>query len=120
MAKKDNKKEKKEDKKSSSKSVHARKQRIIEARGSFKWLPVLCRSDLIHAAYWFTWASLLTAIIPIYPLVSLYYEFWPTSDYLPLAVHAAVYLLLIFSGMCYLIGSAAFIRAVDEVFIIRI
>lgn len=96
-------------------SVFARKQTIIGHRGCLQCLPAWCSSDLVHGAWWFVWASLLTTLIPIYPLISMYHRFWDKPELLPIFDSTAVYVLLIFSGLMFTVGSSALIRAVDEV-----
>ena len=59
---------------------------------------------------------IVATVAPIYPLISIYYEFWETQEALPKIESTAVYAMLVFGGIFFTIGSAAFIRAVDEVF----
>jgi len=90
------------------------KKRIIEHREVFKWLPALCSNDLVHGSWWYLWGSLISMIIPIFPLISLYEGFWPEADvHLPKTEHVAVYVLLIVLGFFYTVGSYAFLRAVE-------
>lgn len=90
------------------------RDRIIKRRGCFHDLPVVCSSDLVHGSWWFFWGSLLTIFIPVFPLLSIYFNFWEHISVLPELCNVLTYVLLIFSGFLYTIGSAIFIRAVEE------
>lgn len=94
-----------------------RKRAIIAKRGAFKWLPVVNgMTDMVHGAWWFVWGSVLCALIPIFPLISLYEGFWPAAsnedgeDILPLTEHVVAYCLLVTAGLFYTYGSWLFVR----------
>lgn len=53
-----------------------RRQRIIERRKAFEYLPVYFSSDLCHGSWWFVLGSLIAMLIPIVPLLDLFYSFW--------------------------------------------
>ena len=62
-------------------------------------------------------ASILTILIPVFPLISMYIfpeenRFWPTAlvGFLPERDHTAVYVLLIISGINYTIGCLFLVR----------
>lgn len=92
-----------------------RRERIIARRGAFKWLPVCCSNDLVHGSWWFVVGSIIATLIPIVPLVDLFYPFWTTTGgSLPLLEDAATFGLLIASGVFFTFGSYAFVRATEE------
>eukprot|EP01036_Dinobryon_divergens_P028222 gene28221-37134_t len=97
-----------------------RKRVIIARRGCFRWMPVLFANDLVHGSWYYVYGSLLAAIIPIFPLVSMFQtydprtKFWAKPGFLPLAENVAVYVMLILVGVLYTIGSLTFVRAVEE------
>lgn len=92
-----------------------RKERILKRRGAFVWLPILCSNDLVHGSWWFVVGSMIAMIIPIVPLLDLFYPFWSTEHgTLPLLEDAATFGLLIISGLFFTLGSLAFVRATEE------
>ena len=93
-----------------------RRKRIIDRRGAFGFLPVYFSNDLVHGSWWFVLGSVLATIIPVVPLVDLFYPFWPASDTvkLPLLSDVTTFALLIISGFFFTIGSLAFVRATEE------
>jgi hypothetical protein len=92
-----------------------RKDRILSRRGSFHALPVGFSNDLVHGSWWFVLGSIVATIIPIVPLVDLFYPFWPhSSSSLPLFDDVWCFVLLIISGFFFTLGSLAFVRAVEE------
>ena len=99
----------------SGKDMSTRKHCIIKRREAFKWLPVWhdC-NDLVTGSWLFVWGSALTALIPCFPLIGLFYEFWVNADILPLVEHVAAYGMLAFCGVFYTIGSWALVRAFDD------
>lgn len=93
----------------------SRRARILARRGAFQCLPVACSNDLVHGSWWFVWGSLVATLIPIVPVVELFYPFWPQSESsLPLLQDAATFVLLIFSGVFFTLGSLAFVRAFED------
>lgn len=90
--------------------------KIIANRGYFHSLPVRCGSDLEHGAIWYLYGSILTILIPIFPLISIFenHAFWENDSIVPFVAHAVVYCLLIWIGICYSVGSALFIRTVRQ------
>ena len=91
-----------------------RKMKIIARRGAFKFLPVYCSNDLVHGSWWFVVGSVLATVIPIVPLVDLFYPFWASKAQLPLLSDATTFGLLIVSGAFFTFGSLAFVRATEE------
>lgn len=92
-----------------------RRDRVRARRGAFEWLPVLCSNDLVHGSWWMVAASLVAMIIPIVPLVDLYYPFWATENgSIPLLEDAETFGLLIASGLFFTLGSLAFVRATED------
>jgi len=93
----------------------SRKEVIIERRGAFKWLPVLCSNDLVHGSWWFVWGSLLAAFTAVVPLIQQYLTFYHQhDDALPRIDFELTWALLIVSGIFYTLGSYAFVRAFEE------
>jgi hypothetical protein len=90
--------------------------KIKDRRGAFKFLPVYCSNDLVHGSWWFVLGSVLGTVIPIVPLVDLFYPFWPTKKNinLPMLADVTTFALLIASGFFFTIGSLAFVRATEE------
>jgi len=92
-----------------------RKARVLARRVVFKWLPVQTENDMVCGAWWFVWGSVLTFLIPIFPLISLFESFWPvTQTGIPVADHVAAYAMLVFAGVCYTLGSWVFARTFRE------
>lgn len=85
---------------------------IVEKRVLFKWLPVTYITDLEAGAIWWIAASVISILIPLFPLCSLYQHWWPTVNLVPRADHVAAYCFLVWMGICYSIGSILFHRAV--------
>ena len=84
-----------------------RKMKITARRGAFKFLPVYCSNDLVHGSWWFVVGSVLATVIPIVPLVDLFYPFWASKAQLPLLSDATTFGLLIVSGAFFTFGSLA-------------
>lgn len=91
-----------------------RKERIRKKRGAFKFLPVFLSNDIVHGSWWFTCGSLLSAIIPIIPLMNENNTILRQSSNLPLMQNSVTFILLIISGIIYTIGSLAFVRASED------
>ena len=93
-----------------------RKKKIIARRGAFTFLPVYCSNDLVHGSWWFVVGSILATVIPVVPLVDLFYPFLSLTKttQLPLFADASTFALLIVSGFFFTIGSLAFVRATEE------
>jgi hypothetical protein len=53
-------------------------------------------------------------IIPVVPLVDLFYPFWPSKSDLPILSNASTFGLLIASGFFFTLGSLAFVRATED------
>ena len=71
------------------------------------------QSDLVWGSWWFIYGSILQALIPVPPLISLFLGFWEeTSAFLPLDIHASMYALEVLVGIFFTVGSYAFLRAV--------
>jgi hypothetical protein len=89
---------------------------IVSRRVFFKWLPVTYVTDLEQGAMYWVAASIISMIIPIFPLVSLYQYWFKDEDddrlIVPRPDNAAVYAMLIWVGICFTIGSWLFHRAV--------
>lgn len=101
----------------SSESEDERRARIVKNRGTLKWLPCLCSNDLVHGSWYYVWGSLISVIIPIFPLISLYLgskQWWPAEDVgMSEDIHAVAYALMALLGFFYTLGSYAFLRAVE-------
>jgi len=91
-----------------------RRRKIRARRGAFQFLPVHCSNDLVHGSWWFVLGSVIATLIPIVPLVDLFYPFWKSTPRLPILSDAATFGLLIASGFFFTIGSLAFVRATEE------
>ena len=91
-----------------------RRRKIRARRGAFQMLPVYCSNDLVHGSWWFVLGSAFAPLIPIVPLVDLFYPFWAATPRLPILSDAATFGLLIASGFFFTIGSLAFVRATEE------
>lgn len=103
------------DTKSSSLRIKERHVRISESRGAFKWLPVYCSNDLVHASWWFVWGSLFGTIVSIFPLLSQYIVFFQGTDTtLPMLEFPSTWGLLIVSCVFFTLGSLAFVRAFED------
>jgi len=75
--------------------------------------PPAGQTDLVWGSWLFIYGSVLQALIPIPPLVSLFLNFWEeTSRYLPLDIHICMYVLQVVIGIFFTVGSYAFLRAV--------
>ena len=94
-----------------------RVNRIVNNRGCWKGMPVLCSTDLVHGSWWFVWGSVISFLIPLFPLISLYLgseQWWPPGETgMERDIHMSAYALMIFLGVCYTAGSYAFLRAVE-------
>ena len=94
-----------------------RRTRIVKNRGCLRGLPVLCSTDLVHGSWWFVWGSVISFLIPVFPLVSLYLgeeEWWPPGETgMNRDIHMSAYLLMVWLGVMYTLGSYAFLRAVE-------
>jgi len=106
-------------------SNEERKARIMHNRNHhLTWLPIAVSSssDLVWGSWWYVAGSVLSMVIPVFPLISLVHtHWWPasgaTSDTvavptLPLNQHVWVYVLMIWLGFWYTVASLAFLRAV--------
>jgi hypothetical protein len=93
-----------------------RVQRILRSRGAFKFLPVLCSNDLVHGSWWMVWGSLLSAIMPIVPLIDIYCPLFhdPEGTVLAEFGKALTWILCIISGICFTVGSAVYVRAFED------
>lgn len=93
----------------------SREEVIVQRRGAFKWLPVLCSNDLVHGSWWFVWGSFLTAVFAIYPLIQKHVHLYDqTDDLLPATDFDVTWALIIVSGCFFTLGSLAFVRAFEE------
>ena len=93
----------------------SKKEVIVMRRGAFKWLPVLCSNDLVHGSWWMVWGSFGAALFALVPLIQKYLSFYSQhDDVLPAVDFEVTWMLLIFSGIFYGIGSLAFVRAFEE------
>lgn len=93
----------------------SREEVIIQRRGAFKWLPVLCSNDLVHGSWWFMWGSLLTALFAFYPIIRVQVTHErQNDDILPATDFDITWALLIISGTFFTAGSLAFVRAFEE------
>ena len=100
------------------KNLDEQRALIYNKRGVFRWLPIAYSNDLVHGSWWFVYGSLLTILIPCFPLIAIYEKLWDNEEEIeklgiPTADHVACYSLLIFIGIMYTIGSYAFLRAVE-------
>ena len=82
-----------------------RQQRIISRRKAFEWLPVRFSNDLVHGSWWFVLGSVIATFIPIVPLLDLFYGFWEHTGALPILQDAAIFMLLIISGVFFTLGT---------------
>jgi len=93
-----------------------RVQRILHARGAFIYLPVLCSNDLVHGSWWMVWGSLLSALMPIVPLIDIYCPLFKVQEGTVLVEFskALTWVLCIISGVCFTVGSAIYVRAFED------
>lgn len=96
-----------------------RKAQTVARRGVFKWLPVAFTNDLVHGSWWFVGGALFTTIIAIIILMNSYYPSeWLGHDNsyngMPRDLYRVTWVMLSVSGVLYLLGSLAFVRAVNE------
>jgi hypothetical protein len=91
-----------------------RRKRIFMRRGAFEWLPIYCSNDLVFGSWCFVVGSVIATLIPIVPLLDLFYGFWTQTGTLPILDDAATFVLLIISGVFFTLGSLAFVRATEE------
>ena len=94
---------------------YTRQEVIIERRGVFKWLPVLCSNDLVHGSWWFVWGSVVTALTAVYPIINkeVTHDIH-NDDVLPATDFEITWAMLIISGLFFTLGSLAFVRAFEE------
>ena len=102
-----------------SPEIFVRRNEItLKRRVVFKWLPLGFSNDLVYGSWWFFYGSLLTIIIPIFPLIALYEDLWDNHHVeelgIPNVEHAVAYSLLVLIGILYTVGSYAFVRAVES------
>ena len=91
-----------------------RRKKVVESRGAFKWLPVYCSNDLVHASWWFVWGSLFGTFLAVVPLCHEYLPFIDeTGTTLPMLEFPSTWGLLIMSGIFFTLGSLAFVRAFE-------
>ena len=91
-----------------------RAERITASRGAFKWLPVYCSNDLVHASWWFVWGSVFGTIVSVVPLCHEYIPYFNSSTTLPMLEFPSTWGLLIVSGVFFTLGSLAFVRAFED------
>ena len=91
-------------------------RQIRSSRGAFKFLPVCFSNDLVHGSWWFVVGSLMSAIIPIFPLIDIYLPLFsiPEGTVLQAFGKAVTWILCIISGLFFTIGSWMYVRAFDE------
>lgn len=75
-----------------------------------------CNVGVIFFSRWFVGGSLVSAFIPIVPLVDIYFPFFVVPEKTDLAAlsESATWILLILSGLFYTVGSLAFVRAFED------
>lgn len=95
-----------------------KKSSISARRVVFKWLPVLCSSDVVHGSWWFVWGSFLSMLIPLCVIINPYVHIYPTHldtyNTLPALGDLATWVLLLISGFFVTLGSLAFLRAFSD------
>ena len=91
-------------------------KQIRSSRGAFKFLPVVFSNDLVHGSWWFVIGSLMSAIIPIFPLADIYAPLFHTPEGTVLQAFdkAVTWVLCIISGIFFTAGSWVYVRAFDE------
>ena len=57
-----------------------RKENILAKRGVFKWLHVAFDNDIVYGSWYFVWGSFLCMIIPVFPLASIFEEFFDSGS----------------------------------------
>jgi hypothetical protein len=98
----------KEDKRNTKKITKKR-------RGCFKGLPVLYSNDLVHGAWWFLFGSIFLTAASTIIFANSYNEVMGTDDsVLSRPAFRASWGLMIASGVFFVIGSFAFIRAMND------
>jgi len=93
-----------------------RQLQILMGRGAFEGLPIGKHNDMVTGSWWFVWGSLVSALIPIVPLVDIYYPiFTIVSDTnLKAFDEMSTWVFLIISGLGFTFGSYAFVRAFEH------
>ena len=88
---------------------------VIQRRGAFKWLPVLCENDLVHGSWWFVVGSIYIVIAGGVVLANNYNASILGEDDdgtgLDNFTFRASWILVIFMGIFFTLGSLAFVRA---------
>lgn len=85
---------------------------IVSKRRAFRWLPPLCRSDLLHGSWWYVIGSFLSVVISLIVLVNDYETFLGADDsILPPPDYRLAWGLCLASAVLFTIGSVAFVRA---------
>ena len=92
------------------------KEKIVARRGAFKSLPLYFSNDLVHGSWWYLFGSLFMTVIASVVLWSTYEETKLGTDdsILPVLEFRMAWILMILSGLFFTIGSAAFMRAVND------
>ena len=91
------------------------KESIRKRRGAFEDLPVLFSNDLVHGSWWFLFGSVFITIASSVVLWNSYNEIIGNDDsFLTRTAYRASWALLVASGFFCIIGSFAFIRAMND------
>jgi len=92
-----------------------RRLRILNRRGVFVWLPVLCSNDVVHGSWWFVWGSLIATIFPILVLLNPYIHIYESDEHsLPAIGYFVTWIMCVISGAFFTLGSCFFVRAFEE------
>jgi len=87
---------------------------VIQRRGAFKWLPVLCENDLVHGSWWFVVGSVYIVIAGAIVLANNYNtSILGEDDEVSIDdfTFRTSWALVILSGLFFTLGSMAFVRA---------
>jgi hypothetical protein len=96
-------------------SRKAQIRRIRTSRRAFKCLPVCLSSDLVYGSWLMVAGSLFATVISIIPLMDLRVQFFtvPAATDVRAFDDPAAWVLSIFAGVMFTLGSYAFVRAFE-------
>lgn len=88
---------------------------IERTRGVFKFLPYYFSNDLVFGSWLFVYGSAFSTIIPVFPLIDIYFPLFhePNNSELRALSQVLTWVLLILSGAFFTVGSLVFVRAFE-------
>lgn len=92
------------------------KSRMLVRRGAFGYLPPLFSNDLVHGSWWFVWGSIFITVVSIVVLITTYKDTIIGHDdsVLDTRRFREEWILLAISGFLFILGSVAFVRAMND------